>query len=489
MVASRKRKQKDKSTTSHSAQISRHATVKSPLSPSNGDLHAKPNARQKVRHVPFNSLLAVPAPRQPPLQLIGWGEGDCGQLGFDIPAGANKPKRNTWVERMIEEGQFGGQGAGLVSVAAGGMHSLFVDEAGSVWSFGINDDAALGRKTIKIDEEDVDMVTKVPTSLPGKITGLVDEGFHAVKVFAGDSLSLAISETGQVRSWGCFRGNGGVVGFSPNSQLQFTPISVLDLKDDGVVSAAIGDNYALLLTASGHIYTFGCGEEGQLGRRVLERRKIHGTVPERVVLGTRRRRARVIGAGANHSFATDEDGIVWAWGVNSKGQTGTGVDDPHVDAEVRLPKRVLKLSKGELGGATVVQIAGGNLHTLFLTNDGDVYACGLSSEGQLGLPEDHPAFRDRPFPDFLAEPTRVPFPDSDDPVEHISCGTHNNMAVTRSGALYSWGRQVVGELGVGEDDGFRPTPTAIVRREGGRWRAEAVSCGGQHCLALVRRKT
>ena len=57
----------------------------------------------------------------------------------------------------------------------------------------------------------------------------------------------------------------------------------------------------------------GAGDQSQLGRRVIACRKIHGTVPEKVTLGTRGRKVVIIGAGAYHSFAVDEAGDIWGF--------------------------------------------------------------------------------------------------------------------------------------------------------------------------------
>lgn len=53
-------------------------------------------------------------------------------MGPDVLDELEKPKKNTWVEQQIAAGAFGGEGAGLEAIAGGGMHSLFIDEKGTV---------------------------------------------------------------------------------------------------------------------------------------------------------------------------------------------------------------------------------------------------------------------------------------------------------------------------------------------------------------------
>ena len=77
-----------------------------------------------------------------------------------------------------------------------------------MWTCGVNDDAALGRVTQNVPNPekpneflDVDELT----SYPHPIQSLVDEGFRAVKVVAGDSINAALSDAGELRLWGSFR--------------------------------------------------------------------------------------------------------------------------------------------------------------------------------------------------------------------------------------------------------------------------------------------
>lgn len=457
-----------------------------------------PRTRKPRPH--FNDLPTPADHTRPTAQLFVWGAGNFGQfaMGVDALGEFDKPRRNTWVEKKIEEGAFGGEDCGFEAVAAGGLHSLFIDEKGTVWSSGCNDDAALGRPTTNVPNPekegefiDVDTLSAQPWSLQS----LVDEKFRAVRIAAGDNISAALSDTGDLRVWGSFRGVEGLLGFADGQKYQHIPANILDIKtkpgdEEKFTSVVAGNNHLVVMTTHGNLYTWGAGEQGQLGRKVLERRKIHGTVPEKIILGSRNRKAVVVGAGSYTSFAVDDKGDVWGWGLNNMGQTGTGYSASQV--EVQVPKRVIGLSKADLGGEDhVVEIAGGEHHTLFLTASGKVYACGRADGGQVGISKEDKAFEDADDKDMLTEPALVTFPgddDDEDPIVHVSAGIHNNLAVSKDGALFCWGTGPQGELGAGDDTEVK-TPKMIVRREGGSWAAIAADCGGQHSLGLFRKKT
>jgi regulator of chromosome condensation len=87
---------------------------------------------------PINTIPEFPAKMVPPAQIFVWGTGNFGQFGMgpSYLDELSKPTRNTWIEEKIAQGVFGsGPGSGIVGVAAGGLHSLFIDENGTVRTF------------------------------------------------------------------------------------------------------------------------------------------------------------------------------------------------------------------------------------------------------------------------------------------------------------------------------------------------------------------
>ena len=81
------------------------------------------------------------------------------------------------------------------------------------------------------------------------------------------------------------------------------------------------------------------------------------------------------GSGQMHSLLIDVDGNVYASGNNNKGQLCLGDDEPRIFAtQIDLPD----------GEKAVSAVVGGE-HTLILTESGKIYGCGSNQLGQLGL--------------------------------------------------------------------------------------------------------
>ena len=85
----------------------------------------------KRPHIVVNSLSDAPAVTG---TVFVWGDGSMGQLGFgDLFDSLEKPHPLTDLPDTI------------VDIVAGPMHNLVLTKEGLVYSWGVNDDGALGR--------------------------------------------------------------------------------------------------------------------------------------------------------------------------------------------------------------------------------------------------------------------------------------------------------------------------------------------------------
>lgn len=253
------------------------------------------------------------------------------------------------------------------------------------------------------------------------------------------------------------------------------------IKDKHFSTIACGDNHLIALTTKGQVYTWGAGEQGQVGRLVLERHKLHGMEPERLDI----KEAVAIGAGSFHSFAILKNGTVLAWGLNNWGQLGFE-SNPRLNPKINIQYETVDDLDPEVTGSRVVKVSGGEHHTLFLLEDGRVFAAGRCDGGQLGIPRDHPAFKldvnKSGGGSCIYKPVQIEF---DEPVADIYVASRKNLVLTRGGKLYSWGQ---GDLGIDERTDEQWTPTLIAGKPNAKWTCLSASIGGQHTLALFKKK-
>lgn len=129
-------------------------------------------------------------------------------------------------------------------------------------------------------------------------------------------------------------------------------------------------------------------------------------------------------------------GTPWDWGLNDFGQLGNGTN-----TDSAAPVRVSGLS-------SVSAIAGGDLHTLALKDDGAVLAWGANEYGQLGngtntdskVPSQVPGLAD---------------------VTSIAGGYVQSLALKADGTVWAWGNNQNGELGNGTDASWSNVPVQV----------------------------
>lgn len=136
-----------------------------------------------------------------------------------------------------------------------------------------------------------------------------------------------------------------------------------------------GANHTLALTNCGKVIGWGDPESLKIGRATKTRQKEEDALKIEKIAA---KNAIDIFCGNHHSFYINNKKQVFAWGLNNWGQLGIGSR-----LNTAIPVRVRELDPYEED--YVVQIEGGEHHSIALTKDGVVYTWGLNDEGQLGL--------------------------------------------------------------------------------------------------------
>lgn len=160
--------------------------------------------------------------------------------------------------------------------------------------------------------------------------------------------------------------------------MQKYPAFLSDLKN--IKSLAAGSNHILALDTKGNILAWGCGQQNQLGRRIIERNKMASLIPQGMALATKK--IAKIACGQYHSFAVDTDGKVWTWGLNNFGETGIREGAGEDGAVILRPLLVDSLDEYK-----ITDIAGGQHHSLACSEDGKLLTWGRFDGFQAGLSE------------------------------------------------------------------------------------------------------
>ncbi|KAJ8781757.1 hypothetical protein J1605_010741 [Eschrichtius robustus] len=259
------------------------------------------------------------------------------------------------------------------------------------------------------------------TSPNKQIGALADQ--HIVHVACGESHSLALSDRGQLFSWGA--GSDGQLGLVTTEDSVAVPRLIQKLNQQTILQVSCGNWHCLALAADGQFFTWGKNSHGQLG---LGKEFPSQASPQRVRSLEGIPLAQVTAGGA-HSFALSLSGAVFGWGMNNAGQLGLSDEK---DRESPCHVKLLRTQK-------VVYISCGEEHTAVLTKSGGVFTFGAGSCGQLG----HDSMNDEVNPRRVLELMGSE-------VTQIACGRQHTLAfVPSSGLIYAFGCGARGQLGTG----------------------------------------
>ncbi|XP_054941776.1 probable E3 ubiquitin-protein ligase HERC3 isoform X2 [Physeter macrocephalus] len=229
------------------------------------------------------------------------------------------------------------------------------------------------------------------------------------------------------------------------------------VSDRSVQEVACGGNHSVFLLEDGEVYTCGVNTKGQLGH---ER---EGNKPEQIGALADQHIVHVA-CGESHSLALSDRGQLFSWGAGSDGQLGLMTTED----SVAVPRLIQKLNQ-----QTILQVSCGNWHCLALAADGQFFTWGKNSHGQLGLGREFPS---------QASPQRVRSLEGI-PLAQVTAGGAHSFALSLSGAVFGWGMNNAGQLGLSDEkDRESPCHVKLLRTQ----KVVYISCGEEHTAVLTK---
>uniref|UniRef100_A0A8C9CWF1 E3 ubiquitin-protein ligase HERC2 n=1 Tax=Panthera leo TaxID=9689 RepID=A0A8C9CWF1_PANLE len=292
---------------------------------------------------------------------------------------------------------------------------------------------------------------KVPTPCEALAT------LRPVQLIGGEQTLFAVTADGKLYATGY--GAGGRLGIGGTESVS-TPTLLESIQHVFIKKVAVnsGGKHCLALSSEGEVYSWGEAEDGKLG---------HGNRSPcdrpRVIESLRGIEVVDVAAGGAHSACVTAAGDLYTWGKGRYGRLG------HSDSEDQLKPKLVEA----LQGHHVVDVAcgSGDAQTLCLTDDDTVWSWGDGDYGKLG----------RGGSDGCKVPMKIDSLTGLGVVK-VECGSQFSVALTKSGAVYTWGKGDYHRLGHGSDDHVR-RPRQVQGLQGKK--VIAIATGSLHCVCCT----
>ena len=199
-----------------------------------------------------------------------------------------------------------------------------------------------------------------------------------IQVSLGYKFSLALKQDGTVWSWG--QNNNGELGLGNTTEYS-EPQQITDIKEK-ITDVKTGYYHSIALTEKGEVYTWGYNGNGQLGNGTRE----DSLVPVKVA-GLKN--VTKVNAYKYMTIALTQNGEVYVWGSGYgakpvKLNFTRKIIDVSGNLVLAENRKAYNLDETKSYGKDLIKVVAGYNHYLGLSSDGEVYAWGSNSYGQLG---------------------------------------------------------------------------------------------------------
>lgn len=340
----------------------------------------------------------------------------------------------------------------IKQMCTGEHHTMFLTTSGVAMACGNNDFGQLG---YSFKDASLERGTFLPQVIPAP------KGAKFSCISAGLNHSILVTDTGDVYACGdsafgqCGQRVGSVLP-TPKISSKVSTLKKIDSMsppNHHTIWVSCGKNYTILLTRREEIYAFGQNESGQLGAGFLSK---YEASPQRVLLP--RVQLKKIRAGNQHTVYLSHEGYVFSCGSNKIGQLG-------FESSITSLHKPTLIYPQAFEQHAIVDIAAGLDHTIFLTDEQNIYVCGQNQNGEGGIPAAPIIFLPMLMNHFKCK--------------SIHCGASHSFFLCDDNSLWACGLNTNGQLGINSKKKKYSVPTGVSfgSEEDNALRITKVVCG------------
>ena len=307
----------------------------------------------------------------------------------------------------------------LPMVVSGTTFTAYLKEDGTVWTSGAGANGVLGNGS------------SVNTNIPNQVKISTNEYLTDIrKISVGTEHVIALRKDGTVWAWGL--NSSGQLGDGTTTNSLYA-IKVKDTEEnkylENVIDIATGLDFSLALLSDGTAYGWGDAASYALGTNSTSDPKL----PIKIHDGDNIIQMQ---GGTDTTVVLKGDGTVWATGLGTSGQIG---DDTNTTRAELVP--VINDTKDNILSG-IVKIVSGSHHTIALKEDKTAVIWGYNTNGQLGIN----STTTTKSPTSLKN---VGNTDIMQNISNIGTGPNSTYIEDKDGNVYATGLNTTGQLSLG----------------------------------------
>lgn len=260
------------------------------------------------------------------------------------------------------------------------------------------------------------------------------------------------------------------------------PVLLDFFEERPVRQVSCGDNHVVVLTQSGDIYSWGCGEYGRLGLECEDdfSSPMQVKIPKGATISS-------VSCSTDGTFFLTDTGKVLACGNNEFNKLGlnqgiSGLKNHTGEGYQGIPYITTLTLVKQLSRFKIHAISPGKTHTAAIdgfAERGRLITFGCNKYGQLGVKD----FKKHQGVQLLLGPF------GGKTVTKVSCGDGFTIAATEDNHIFAWGNAGNGRLGMPADKGFGSEVCPSMPRPifGSLHHVPDLSCRGWHTIIIMEK--